>query len=246
MYSLILALLMNIFFLLLDLFFPRSCLGCGTTGTYVCGSCKKELVPHPDRCPFCHRVMKYGQVCYDCRPEHRHLQWIMVAFVYTSFIKKLIRDLKFAHKYDIAWFLAERIALLIQTNPSLVEAQKSNKLFISFVPSHRRRRRVVKWYNQSELLATHAAKALWITYIQAVSKQKYTTSQTKCTRQQRLVNLLWAFTIKTRETLPPWTTVVLVDDITTTWATLNELAKTRKKHYSSITIWWVVVGRHGK
>ncbi|MBP6256402.1 hypothetical protein KA405_01435 [Patescibacteria group bacterium] len=46
----------------------------------------------------------------------------MVAFVYSTFIKKLILQLKFGHKYDVASFLAQRLALLIQTNPSFRQA----------------------------------------------------------------------------------------------------------------------------
>jgi predicted amidophosphoribosyltransferase len=38
-------------------------------------------------------------------------------------------------------------------------------------------------------------------------------------------------------------TLILVDDITTTGATMNEIAKLIKHKYPKISIWWVVLGR---
>ncbi len=231
---------------LLDFCFPRFCVGCKIQWAYICAACKKLLTPHPDRCPFCHRVMPHGQTCYDCFPYHRHLQWIMVAFVYSTFIKKLILQLKFGHKYDVASFLAQRLALLIQTNPSFRQAFREWTLFVSFVPSHWRRKYFVKWYNQSEILSQHVAKELQLSVVQCIRKQKYTVSQTQCTRKQRLTNLIDAFIIQETKTLPDWATLIVVDDITTTGSTLDEIAITRKKQHPTISIRWVVVWRHGK
>lgn len=231
---------------ILDLLFPLYCLGCETLWSYICSWCKKQLVPHPDRCPFCHRVMDCGQTCYDCFVQHRHLAGVMVAFVYTDMIKKLILQLKFFHRYDVVGFLADRLSRLIQTNPSFTEAQAQWMLFVTFVPSHRRRRWVVKGYNQSELLARHVASNIEVPLIQSLKKQKHTRSQTKRSRKERLTNLLGAFTQNQKVALPPWATLMVIDDITTTWATLDEVAKQRKHHYPSIKVRWVVVGRHWK
>lgn len=231
---------------LLDFCFPRFCVGCKKQWAYICAACRKQLIPHPDRCPFCHRVMPYSQTCYDCLPYHRQLHWVMVAFVYTTFIKKLILQLKFWHKYDVASFLAQRLALLIQTNPSFRQAMREWRLFVSFVPSHRQRKYIVKWYNQSEILAKQVANELSVWLVEWMRKKRYTPSQTKCSRKERLINLIDAFTVYQTHVIPYWATLIIIDDITTTWSTLDEIAKTRKKPYPSITIRWVVVGRHGK
>ena len=238
---------MNTYLLnLLDLLFPRLCVGCEKPWTYICVTCKKELTPHPDRCPFCFRAMLHGKTCYDCFTQHRQLAGVMVAFVYTEMIKKLILDLKFFHRYDVAWFLADRLSFLIQTNPSLMEAKAKWILFVTYVPSHRRRRWVVKWYNQSEILAQHVAQHIAAPLVQWIKKQKHTASQTTRTRKQRLTNLIGVFSLATLPSIPSGATLLVIDDITTTWATLEQIAKERKKYYPSIHIWWVVVGRHGK
>lgn len=237
---------MTYFDYLIDFLFPRRCVSCQTPGAYICRSCKKELVPHPEQCPFCHRITRYSTTCPDCFVDHKELAWVMIAFVYTQQIKKLILALKFYHQYDCAAFLAQRLSLLIQTNPELVTAHSAGKLYISYVPSHRRRKRMVKWYNQSELLAHHVAKNLDIPLIQWLKKHKHTASQTTRSKGQRATNLQNAFSSIWTAVLPLWATLIIIDDITTTGATLRAVAKERKKLDSTLRIRWIVVWRHGK
>ena len=227
------------------LMFPRCCVWCYQQGDYICKQCKKELHPHPDRCPFCHRVMMHGATCYDCHLNHRHLAGVMVAFVYTDMIKKLILWLKFGHRYDISWFLAERLAMLVITNPTIKQAQQRNTLIVSYVPAHRRRRLMKKWYNQSYLLAKKVAHILDVPCVSLSKKIRHTASQTRLSRQERLTNLHGSFATRPRYILKT-ATILLIDDITTTWSTLHELAKEIHQRYPSTTIWWAVIGRHGK
>lgn len=229
----------------INLLFPRCCMWCGKEGSYICKQCKKELHPHPDRCTFCHRVMTYGASCYDCQLIHRHLAGVMVAFVYTDMIKRLILGLKFAHRYDIAWFLAERLGMLVTTHPIISQAQKNNTLIVSYVPSHRRRRLIKKWYNQSHLLAKKVAQILDVPCLSLSKKIRHTRSQTRLKRQERLTNLQWSFTASSAN-IPETAIILLIDDITTTGSTLHELAKQIHHTHPNVTIWWAVVGRHGR
>ena len=82
---------------------------------------------------------------------------------------------------------------------------------------------MMKGYNQSKLLAIHVANHLELPCIQLREKTKYTKSQTKLKREQRLVNLRNSFT-NTAIILPEKATVIIIDDITTTGATIDELA----------------------
>lgn len=54
---------------ILDLLFPRVCIGCRENGEYLCSECKKSLVSHPDICPYCHRFSKNFETCIDCKCE---------------------------------------------------------------------------------------------------------------------------------------------------------------------------------
>lgn len=233
--------------------FPPICFGCKKTGDYLCKNCKKSVKPHPETCPFCHRPTKHWLVCLNCKSDHRHLEGIIVWFIYTSTVKKLITTLKWGHRYHIAPFLAQRLALLIQSHellgkqiPDTSDVIPKKSLLITSVPAHRWKKFFVRGYSQSECLARALAAILNVTYTPLFIKSKYTQSQTKLTRSKRLINLLGAFSVEQNISLRGDETVLIVDDVTTTWATIDELARTLKEQYKLLTIWGIVVGRHGK
>lgn len=169
---------------------------------------------------------------------------MLIGFAYKTFLKKLILKLKFYHKKDIALFLAERGALLIQLNPYLSSSLEKQQLFLSFVPSHRYRRYFQKGYNQSELLTKSLSDLLHLPFLSCFKKNKATTSQVKLNRAERLKNLTLAFKFVEKEKLPHGATLLIVDDVTTTGATLNELAKTVKTKRPDLQVWGLVLARH--
>jgi ComF family protein len=227
----------------LDLLFPRECVGCHTPGAYLCKECKKSLYAHPEICPFCHRESKDFQVCFACKAEENALEGIIIGFSYQTLMKKLILKVKFGHKKDIISFLAERLALLVQTNEKL-KTRGFNSLFISYIPSHRRRKYLEKGYNQSELLAKELANQLELPILALAKKQKYTTSQLKLKRSERAKNLKEVFVPFHLDALPRGATVLFVDDVTTTGSTLLEVAKVIKKERPDVKIWGAVLARN--
>lgn len=229
--------------MLLDWLFPRCCVWCWNKWNYLCSDCKKQLYPHPEMCPFCHNKSANFQTCKECA-ESQILQWIIIWFSYKTVLKKLILKAKFAHKKDVIPFMAERLALLVQTNSILSSKLENGQLFISFVPSHWKRKYFEKWYNQSELLAKALANQLWIPMLELASKNRYTVSQLRLNREQRWKNLTWAFMAWDLSMLPKWATVLLVDDVTTTGSTLSELAKTIHKSRQDLNFRWAVIARN--
>jgi len=236
--------------MLIDRFFPKQCINCHKSWEYLCQDCKKMLKPHMEICPYCHKFSQDYKTCFDCKSDlpadrqgskNNFLEWIIIPFSYTTLLKKLILKLKYYHKKDVVWFLIDRLAFAIECNSQLTT--KSYKL-ITFVPSHWWRKYFVKWYNQSELLAKLLAEKLWWTLVQTMKKTKHTKSQASLNRNQRLNNLNNVFSLQKNEIIKWDETLIIVDDITTTWSTINEMAKIIKKTYPSMKIWWAVLGRH--
>jgi ComF family protein len=230
--------------MLLDILFPRECVGCRKEGAYLCTNCKKSLYAHPEICPFCHKDSKDFQTCFSCRAKENALEGIIIGFSYQELMKKLILKVKFGHKKDVVPFLAERLALLVQTNGKLTPLLESKQLFISFVPSHWRRKYLEKGYNQSELLAKELANQLGLTMLSVAKKQKYTVSQLKLKREERAKNLQNAFVTQHLEELPRGAMLLFVDDVTTTGSTLLQLAKVVKEARSDIRVWGAVLARN--
>ena len=169
-------------------------------------------------------------------------KWNLIIYKWT--IKKLILKAKFSHKKDVISFMAKRLALLVQTNQQLKTKLENFELFVSYVPSHWRRRYYEKWYNQSELLAKSLANELWIPMLKLASKKNYTVSQLHLNREERQKNLKWVFHVWDLSQVLNWATILLVDDVTTTGSTLSELAKAIHESRNDLNFWWAVIARN--
>ena len=229
---------------LIDWIFPKECLSCGKGGAYLCFDCKKTLNPHPELCPSCHRLSKGFSLCRACRSEDKMaLEGIIVGFSYEKWLKKLILKLKFYHQHSVGEFLSQRAELLVLTHEELARAVDENNLVISWVPSHWWRHYFEKGYNQSQLLAQDLAKRLRLPSFSLAKKRKNTASQLTLKRSERLTNLQGAFVAQNLDKIKKWSLILLVDDVTTTGATLNQLAMEIKKMRPDLKIWWLVLAR---
>ncbi len=122
--------------------------------------------------------------------------------------------------------------------------KERQKIIITRIPSHRYRKHFIKGYNQSEILAKKLSEVTGIPRIEIAKKKRYTKTQASLKREGRLKNLKNAFSLTPNLALIGNETLLIVDDITTTWSTINELAKCIKAHYPNIKIRWAVLGRH--
>lgn len=228
---------------LLNYIFPKQCIDCETTWDYLCKACKKTLIPHMEICPYCHKFSPDYKTCLNCKTNKENfLEWIIIAFAYTWLLKKLILKLKYFHKKDIWNFLSDRLILALQSNQNL----SLNNSIITYVPSHRYRHYFIKWYNQSQILANKISQKLWIPITDLASKIRHTRSQAWLNRSQRLSNLIDVFKLNQNTNIKWNETIIIVDDITTTWSTINHIAETIKKQYPHTKIRWLVLGRSNK
>ena len=210
-----------------DFLFPKTCINCKKTGAYLCIDCKKLLDPHTEECPYCHKFSPHYQTCINCRIDrHNALEGIIIPFAYTDLTRELILKLKYRHQKEIAEFLAQRLANIFACNQKI----SPENTIITYTPGHRRKTHMVKGYNQAEVLAEHLSTITEIPLINLLSKPEATTSQVKLHKEQRMVNVLGKFHMNPQNPLKGNETIIVVDDITTTTSTLNEIALTIKHH----------------
>lgn len=230
---------------LLDLIFPKQCVWCGKIGEYLCRDCKRQLQPHMEICSWCHRYSKNYQTCLDCKSQKNFvLDGLLIPFSYSWLLKKIILKLKYYHRRSVVDFLIDRVCLAVYSNSILSKKIEKWRVVISGIPSHWYRRYFVKWYNQSYLLAKNLWEKLWVQYVEILKKNKSTKSQASLDREWRLKNLKNAFSLCDESLLLSHVdTFILVDDVTTTWSTMNEVAKLIKYYHPNISVWWVVLAR---
>lgn len=233
---------------IIDRFFPIYCIWCDKIWEYICSDCRSKLIPHQEFCNVCHKPSENFVVHEFCR-EKVFYDSIIILREFTSLVKKLIYKLKFFHKFDTVDFLSNKLRLWLQSHWDIYydEWNIRDNIYICYVPSHWIRKYWIKWYNQSELLAKWLCKISGLNFLDISKKIKHTKSQVKLDRNHRLNNLVWSYELNNHDLLiDPVSHIYIVDDISTTWSTINELAKTIKQKYPNARISWIVIARSNK
>jgi ComF family protein len=132
----------------------------------------------------------------------------------------IVHALKYEGWANVAREMAARMARL--SWPLDVVQERAALVPVPLASARKRER----GYNQSELLARDLARQWNIPVLDdAVVRSRATESQTRLTPEQRLGNVAGSFQIGNRIDALVGAHLIVVDDVVTTGATLNECAK---------------------
>lgn len=195
----------------LDILFPIKCLGCNTKNEILCDVCTSKI----------HR---------NDRETDKN---ITAMFDYREpLVKKVIWELKYHHKR----YLGEKLGQLLYD--SAIEDISDMKIdvpgrsiFVIPVPISNTRTKL-RGYNQTHAIAKGFCKQAETEVLELkdkiVFKKVDTTPQAKITnRKRRLENIRGVFEIKNEE-IVKGRTIIVIDDVTTTGGTINEVMKILK------------------
>lgn len=210
---------------------PHTCAHCGADLPFgktalLCQSCQAKLVPVTF--PFCLRcglpLPDGGAHCFHCRGSKAaayRCKTIRSAFQFTPELKSAVHSFKYRFKPGMAPYLANYMRLTYLKHPELHGADA-----VVPVPTHEKRR-AERGFNQSEALAEELAKLCGLPCRpQLLKKIKATGQQARMNRRDRQKNLANAFA-STPDV--KGMNLLLIDDICTTGATLEECAKALKQ-----------------
>lgn len=189
---------------LLDLLFPPRCPGCRARGVLVCPRCM-------DRC----RGLRLDSEPGGGRTApNALLTTLRGAYHYDDPLRAAIHTFKYRRRRSMAGPLGE---LLLEALPE--EAFRCDAIMA--VPLHPGRLRE-RGFNQSALLAEAIAAMLDKPVLSALQRTRATPQQVGKDRRERESNVRGAFAWRGA---PPPTTVLLIDDVLTTGATMRECAR---------------------
>lgn len=232
----------NIFSPLLDIIFPKHCLVCMDEGKYICDKCfsKIHLKRHQE-CPRCFDQSEDGRYCTSCGAASP-LQGIIVLGHYEN---KILQEAIQAFKYQFIRELGVELSSLYLGSKFLKQLDgKKRDWIIIPVPLHKRRF-LKRGFNQSEVLADQLAKNSKVDCIpNNLIRVKNTPSQVELgDKAKRLINVRNAFEVLDGKIIAE-KKIVLVDDVCTTSATLDECARALKKAGAG-EVWGLVLARGG-
>lgn len=205
---------------LADLFFPPLCLGCQamlespTALPLVCPNCLNSLTPLPEDFPQIH-ILNRLHPCY--------LDDLWIAFEFSEVIRALLHSIKYQKMPRQGMRVGGYAGHILST-----QLQSAGEALVLPVPLHPLRAKE-REYNQSALIARGIFENLENEIVEnLLVRRRYTSSQTRLNRMRRKLNVKNAFAVGEEIPLAD-RAVILVDDVVTTGATLNECARVLKE-----------------
>jgi len=207
--------------------FPCRCIFCQRTvkqSFEICPDCYQAL-PHNEVCcvrcalPLAEDINN-SVLCGRCIQKTPAFDYAHSLFRYEDDVIGLVHQLKFGEKIGFSRSIGEML---------LMELHKTNEKPDCLLPVslHKSRLRQ-RGFNQSIEISRVLAKNLAIPIEHtAVVRQRSTAAQSGLNEKQRLKNIKGAFSVV--GTLN-YKHVLIIDDVMTTGATVNELAKVLKKN----------------
>jgi len=212
----------------INLFYPLHCAVCkkilGSENEFgVCDFCRGQIRQNPrPYCGICGRSLKDNEkLCAECRRSKFYFTRAHSAYLYEGVIKELIHKFKYNKKLYLSGMLSSLMADFIKADLRILDGIDA----ITYVPlsSHRLRTR---GFNQAKVLASHLAREFGLPLSDTLKKLRSTRNQNELSRDDRLVNLRGSFRMIGNADILKGQRVLLIDDVMTTGATLDECSKT--------------------
>ena len=216
--------------LLLDMFTATDyrCLNCGRDvfdNLGFCPDCMKKVVFNNGKtCKRCGVALDTDEdYCGNCAFDKIYFDRAYSPFCYEGVIRKAVLDMKFNNLGANAKVLARYLVFE-------ADRQKLEYDLVTYAPVSTKTLKTRR-YNQAQLLARAFCDILNKTDLLAetVVKIRETSPQEKLSRSERKTNLVGSYRLHPLANVKN-KRILLIDDVKTTGATINECAKVLKRH----------------
>lgn len=201
---------------IIDILAPHYCVGCKSSGSILCEACSDELTGATSQCYRCHQPTAPSWVCQYCS-KNNVVNDVWIADLYDGRLKAAIGALKFHGARRGARDLARVLAMVVPILPETTVV-----CAVPTAPSRIRQR----GYDHAGMLARDFVRLRTLTYTPLLSRRT-SSRQVGADRRRRLAQAREAFDIK--ETAPIPESVLIIDDVITTGATVEAAARCLKK-----------------
>ena len=197
---------------------PRECIVCNDICiNIICDSCYSKMVMIENNfCTICGGACEESSgICINCENAPPYFTNCCSAVKYNKTSSNIVRSLKYSSRIEAADFMAQIMNEKINL--------KDNFHIITSIPIHPLKR-IIKNFNHSEILAKEFAKIHNIPYKKLLRRVKFNKRQVRVSYEDRIQNVNGIFSLINKDIVKN-KKILLIDDVTTTGATLNEAAR---------------------
>jgi ComF family protein len=212
---------------ILSLLYPPHCASClcaTSAGVHLCEKCADTA--RRIRPPFCHLCSQpfdgavTGEfICANCHGRELHFDCAVAPYRSRTVVRDFIHHFKYDQHFHLRHPLAEWLA-------DAFEDERLTRQPVDFlvpVPLHSARERD-RGFNQADVLATLLAERVQVPVLRCLERIRFTTTQTKLDREERMENLRGAFRVRQTPAVLN-RHLLIVDDVLTTGSTVDECAR---------------------
>lgn len=202
---------------------PHCCPVCGNvtcdgSANMFCKECLEGF--HFVKTPVCPKCGgEHNGILLECGeclsiPGRRPWQEAAALFIMTGSVKEVIYEYKYRSRLELCRPLG-------RLGAELLRGKEWDTDLVTFIPLHPLRY-LQRGYNQSSLLAERIGAELELPVKGVLFRKKHTKAQAKLKREERLKNMKDSFgVLPWRKEFCKGKTILLVDDVMTTGATLS-------------------------
>jgi competence protein ComFC len=211
---------------LLELFYPSNCVGCGRPQDrqiLLCDRCRETSTRI--QAPFCRRCSRpfegliIGEFfCPNCEDHTPAFDCAVSNYQAKGVLRELIHRFKYGRQFYLRTVLVEFLIEAMQ-DTRIREGPAHGLVPVPLHPTRLRER----GFNQADALAEILSKRTRVPILRCMERRRYTNTQTRFDRVERMQNLRNAFALR-KSTDVRGKHLLLLDDVVTTGSTLHECA----------------------
>jgi ComF family protein len=232
---------------ILNFLFPSECISCqkltynsSLKDRYLCSQCQNKIgILQENQCIICKTKNSLGKTCKTCQNK-TSLSGLIIS---TKYDNPILREVIHYFKYRYLKDLSVPLALLMKKRVQNFPNTFFKETVLIPIPLSKKRLKK-RGFNQAYLIAHHLSNWLNIPLNSDIMKRVRSTSpqaeiKDYKTRQKNIKNNFRLNSAINSERLLRNKKVILIDDVTTTGATLEECAKVLKPYVKEVWGWTI-------
>ncbi len=214
---------------IMDMLNPQRCCCCEELVSHVHnGICDNCLGHITNISGFVNVIRKDVSDVYSMDNRKWYLDECVPLQVYYGEMKKVIQSIKYDRRVSL-------ISVMSKLVKKLIDEKKWAFDCIVPVPM-KRENRIKRGFNQAELLTKQVSRLSGIPCRDILKEKGHAKTQKSLQIHERFVNVLGRFALKSKNVTISGMRILLIDDVYTTGATLNECARILKKNGASYVL----------